>query len=182
MVHRSFKLRKGCWILLGDFKLSWAWWYPYSWYSLVDLQSWNTLINLAECVPTFNKRAAASLFLHQAFLSGLWSLWWLVEWARGVQFVHTLCGALVKGLGVVDGADSSGQGWRRATVALVHPGPVAHAAHLALHLPRQVAVGPVIQALHTVLCFSVGLWCLGQEEKWSRAVQEACEHLAEGWL
>lgn len=75
----------------------------------------------------------------------------MVEWAGGVQFIHTLCRALVKGLRIVDGADSSGKGWRRATVALVHPGPIAHAVQLALHLPSKVAVSPVVQALHSVL-------------------------------
>lgn len=75
-----------------------------------------------------------------------WRLLW--EWAEPVQFVHAVHGALVGGLGVVDGAYSSGQRWRGVAEALVYPGPIAHAVQLALHLSSQVAVGPVVQALH----------------------------------
>lgn len=116
------------------------------------------MINSAECVPTFDKRAAASLFLHQTFLSGWWFLCWMVERAGGVQFVNAIHGALEERLRVVDGADDSGKGRRRAGVALVHPGAIAHAVQLVLHLPGKVAVGPVVQALHAArhrLCFSV---------------------------
>lgn len=92
------------------------------------------------------------MFLHRALVSGWWFLW---EWAGGVQSVHAVHGALEEGLRVVDGADGSGQGRRGATVALVHPGSVAHI--IQLHLPGQVAVGPVVQVLHAVghLCVSL---------------------------
>lgn len=87
------------------------------------------------------------MFLHQALVSGWWFLW---ERTGCVQFVHAVHGALKEGLGVVDGANSSGQGRRGAAEALVHPSPVAHAVQLALHLSGEVAVGPVVQALHAV--------------------------------
>lgn len=96
-------------------------------------------------VPTFDEGAAASTFLHQTAVQGLWLL---RERTRGVQFAHAVAGTLEEGLGVVDGADGPGQRWRGAAVALVHPGPVPHALQLTLHLPGQVALGPVVEALH----------------------------------
>lgn len=116
-------------------------------------------MNSAHWVPTFDKPAAASLFLHQALVSGGWFLW---EWAKCVRFVHAVHGALVEGLWVVDGADSSGQRRRGATEALVDPGAAAPAVQLALDLPGQVAVGPVVQALHVVFV-RVTCWCLDQK-------------------
>ncbi len=80
-------------------------------------------------------------------------------------------GALEERLGVVDGADSSGQGWRSSTEAVVHPGPIAHTLQLALHLPSQVAVGPVVQRLHAVghLCCLYGLLVFRSDRKVKQA-------------
>ena len=96
---------------------------------------------------TFDERAATSLFLLQFWVRG-WR--YLREWPQGVQFVYVVHGALEVGLGVVDGADGPGYWWKGATEALVHPGPVSQSIHLALHLPAEVAVGSVVQALHAV--------------------------------
>lgn len=131
--------------------------------------------NSTHWLPTFDKPAAASLFLHQALVSGGWFFW---EWAERVQFVHAVHGALKEGLWVVDRADNSGQRWRGAAKALVDPGAVGPAVQLALDLSGQVAVGPVVQALHAVFV-PVTCWCLDQTRERSRAVSAAFEHLPE---
>ena len=122
--------------------------------STVNIRSLKVMLKSAEwLLRTFDERAAASLFLHQTLLVGYRSLGWMLERAGGVHFVHAVHGTWEVRLRVVDGADSSGQGRRRATVALVHPGTVAQVVQLALHLASQVAVGPVVQALHAgILC------------------------------
>lgn len=98
------------------------------------------------------------MFLLRASVSTWWLLW---EWAECVHFVHAVHGALEEGLGVVDGAYSSGQRRWGGTEALVHPGPITHTVQLTLHLSGQVAACTVVQALHAVrhLCFSV--WTAG---------------------
>lgn len=84
-------------------------------------------------------------------------------------------------MGIVDGADGSGERRRGATEALVHPGPVFHTVQLTLHLPGQVAVSTVVQALHAVrhlrLSLSAaGVWIRGESEAERSA---AFEHLQE---
>lgn len=115
-----------------------------------------------EVFPTFHKRAAASLFLCQTLTRGRRLLW---EWTGTVHFVHAVQGALeAQRLRVVDSTDNPWQRWRRATEALVHPGPITHAhVHLALHLPGQVALGPVVQALHAARTTCVSM--LGEESE-----------------
>lgn len=129
-------------------------------------------------LPTFDKGAASCSLLPEAWVQGLRLLW--CERAGGGQFAHAIDGALEGGLGIVDGADNSRQGWRGATVAPVHTGAIPQAVQFALHPPSEVALSPVVQALHARrypglsvenTCVSLlGMLLLSKRVKWSRAV------------
>lgn len=107
-------------------------------------------------VLTFDKGAAASSFLCHSLVRG-WGFLWELIW--GVNFVHAIHGVLEERLGAVDGADNPRQGQRGPTVAMVHPGPVTHTLQLALHSPAQVALSPVVQALHAARCAFLCVIC-----------------------
>lgn len=96
-----------------------------------------------KCVLAFDKTAAASSFL-QTLVFGWWVLW---ERYRGIQVVQAIHVPLEVGFGVEDSGDP-GEGWRGATVALVHPAPITYFVQLKVHLPSQVALSPIVQGLH----------------------------------